>query len=50
MLRALHDLGARVSFFTGDANQRLRILRTRSGSLIAWLPAFKTVKVRPFVS
>ena len=43
MLRALHDLGDRVSFFTGDANQRLRILRTRSGSLIAWLPAFKTV-------
>jgi hypothetical protein len=43
MLRALHDLGARVSFFTGDANQRLRIFRTRSESLIASLPAFSTV-------
>ena len=30
MLRALHDLGDRASFFTGDANQRLRILRTRA--------------------
>ena len=43
MSRALHDLGARVSFFTGGVNQRLRILRTRSESLIASLPAFSAV-------
>ena len=43
MLRALHDPGARVSFFTGDANQRLRILRTRSEGFIASLPAFSVV-------
>ena len=43
MLRALHDLGARVSLLTGDANQRLRIFRTRSESLIAALPAFLAV-------
>ena len=43
MNRALHDLGARASFFTGDANQRLRIFRTRSESLIASLPAFSAV-------
>ena len=43
MLRALNDLGARVSFFTGDANQCLRNFRTRSESLIASLPAFSAV-------
>ena len=39
----MSDLGPRASSFTGDANQRLRIFRSRSENLIASLPAFSAV-------
>ena len=41
--RTRSDLGARASFFTGDANQRLRIFRARSEGLISSLPAFSAI-------
>jgi len=39
----MSDIGPRASFFTGDANQRLHLFRSRSENLIASLPAFSAV-------